>query len=81
MNTMIVAAMLIIGLGTFSAQCPAADFGPNNPFFSPSTLPFQAPPFDKIKDEDYQPAMEAGMARGTEGSGGDREQPGAPNVR
>ena len=59
---MIVAAMLIIGLGTFSAQCPAADFGPNNPFFSPSKLPYEAPPFDKIKDEDYQPAIEAGMA-------------------
>jgi len=39
-----------------------ADFGPDNPFFAPSSLPFQAPPFDKIKDEDYQPAMEAGMA-------------------
>jgi peptidyl-dipeptidase Dcp len=37
-------------------------FGPSNPFYSPSTLPFQAPPFDKIKDEDYQPAIEAGMA-------------------
>jgi peptidyl-dipeptidase Dcp len=33
-----------------------------NPFYAPSTLPFQAPPFDKIKDSDYQPAMEAGMA-------------------
>jgi len=41
----------------------AADFGPNNPFFAPSTLPFQAPPFDKIKDSDYQPAIEAGMAQ------------------
>ena len=39
-----------------------AEFGPSNPFFAPSTLPFQAPPFDKIKDEDYQPAIEAGMA-------------------
>src|ERR1700693_2255207 len=38
------------------------DFGPNNPFYAPSTLPFQAPPFDKIKDGDYQPAIEAGMA-------------------
>jgi peptidyl-dipeptidase Dcp len=38
-------------------------FGPNNPFFAPSTLPFQAPPFDKIKDGDYQPAIEAGMAQ------------------
>ncbi|GAB2553566.1 peptidyl-dipeptidase Dcp [Rhodanobacter koreensis] len=33
----------------------------SNPFFSASTLPFQAPPFDKIKDADYQPAIEEGM--------------------
>jgi len=45
------------------AQAPAAEFGPSNPFYAPSTLPFQAPPFDKIKDEDYQPAIEAGMAQ------------------
>ncbi len=37
--------------------------GPSNPFYAPSTLPFQAPPFDKIKDSDYQPAFEAGMAQ------------------
>ncbi|WP_237473135.1 peptidyl-dipeptidase Dcp [Xanthomonas sp. LMG 8989] len=28
---------------------------------TPSTLPFQAPPFDKIKDSDYLPAFEEGM--------------------
>ena len=33
----------------------------NNPFFTVSTLPYQAPPFDKIKDGDYQPAIEEGM--------------------
>ena len=33
----------------------------NNPFFTPSTLPFQAPPFDKIKDSDFKPAIEEGM--------------------
>src|SRR3954468_19950619 len=32
-----------------------------NPFLAESALPFHAPPFDKIKDTDYQPAMEAGM--------------------
>jgi peptidyl-dipeptidase Dcp len=32
------------------------------PFDQPSTLPYQAPPFDKIRDADYQPAIEAGMA-------------------
>jgi peptidyl-dipeptidase Dcp len=34
-----------------------------NPFFAPSTLPFQAPPFDLIRDSDYQPAIEEGMRR------------------
>jgi peptidyl-dipeptidase Dcp len=33
-----------------------------NPFATPSTLPFQAPPFDRIRDSDYQPAFEQGMA-------------------
>ncbi|ATD66480.1 peptidyl-dipeptidase Dcp [Luteimonas chenhongjianii] len=32
-----------------------------NPLFTASTLPFQAPPFDKLKDADYQPAIEEGM--------------------
>jgi peptidyl-dipeptidase Dcp len=32
-----------------------------NPFFTPSPLPFQAPPFNLIQDGDYQPAIEAGM--------------------
>ena len=37
-------------------------FGPANPFYKPSTLPFGAPPFDKIQDADYEPALLAGMA-------------------
>jgi peptidyl-dipeptidase Dcp len=41
----------------------SASFGPSNPFYAPSTLPFKAPPFDKIKDGDYQPAIEAGIAQ------------------
>jgi peptidyl-dipeptidase Dcp len=35
--------------------------GSENPFFTASTLPFQAPQFDKIKNSDYQPAIEEGM--------------------
>lgn len=38
----------------------AADMA-NNPFAKPSTLAFQYPPFDKIKNEHFAPAMEAGM--------------------
>ncbi|HEU6455163.1 MAG TPA: M3 family metallopeptidase, partial [Roseateles sp.] len=45
-----------------SAAAPVADANAVNPFFAASTLPFQAPPFDKIKDSDYQPAIEKGMA-------------------
>jgi peptidyl-dipeptidase Dcp len=33
-----------------------------NPFLTESTLPFKLPPFDKIKDEHFQPALEQGMA-------------------
>jgi peptidyl-dipeptidase Dcp len=46
-----------------AAAAPPAAFGPSNPLYAPSSLPFQAPPFDKLKDEDYQPAIEAGMAQ------------------
>src|SRR3954454_158198 len=42
-----------------SAAAPARE----NPFFAPSTLPYQAPPFDRIRDADFQPALEEGMKR------------------
>ena len=50
-----------VGLET-AGGAQAATFGPENPFYAKSTLPYQAPPFDRIKDTDYQPALEAGMA-------------------
>jgi peptidyl-dipeptidase Dcp len=62
MTNVITAGTLTIGAINHTLAA-AADFGPSNPFYAPSTLPFQAPPFDKIKDEDYQPAIEAGMAQ------------------
>ncbi|HLU61697.1 MAG TPA: M3 family metallopeptidase [Gammaproteobacteria bacterium] len=34
----------------------------SNPFFAVSTLPFQAPPFDQIRNEHFLPAFEKGMA-------------------
>jgi peptidyl-dipeptidase Dcp len=34
-----------------------------NPFFTKSDLPFEMPPFDRIRDEDYLPAFEKGMAQ------------------
>lgn len=32
-----------------------------NPFFSVSTLPYQAPPFDQIQQQDFLPALQAGI--------------------
>ncbi|MEY4642517.1 MAG: hypothetical protein RLZZ227_2511 [Pseudomonadota bacterium] len=40
-----------------TAAMPAID----NPFFVPSTLPLQYPPFDQVRDEHYLPAFERGM--------------------
>ena len=63
----ILTTGISIALGAAAAAAQAlpagASFGPSNPFYAPSTLPFQAPPFDKIKDSDYQPAIDAGMAQ------------------
>ncbi|MCC2782185.1 peptidase M3, partial [Parabacteroides distasonis] len=33
----------------------------SNPFLQKSSLPLQAPAFDKIKDADFEPAIEEGM--------------------
>ena len=61
-NISTLAAVGAIALGSATGHAATNSFGPDNPFYAPSTLPFQAPPFDKIKDSDYQPAIEAGMA-------------------
>ncbi|MGI8508396.1 MAG: peptidyl-dipeptidase Dcp [Gemmatimonadaceae bacterium] len=44
-----------------TAPMPATSPDRSNPFFAASTLPYQAPPFDRIRDTDYQPALEEGM--------------------
>jgi len=60
----ILTATSLIALSSVApALAAGAEFGPSNLFYAASTLPFQAPPFDKIKDTDYQPAIEAGMAQ------------------
>src|ERR1700693_94451 len=61
-TTLIPAGVIALGFVN-QALAAASDFGPANPFYAPSSLPFQSPPFDKIKDEDFQPAIEAGMAQ------------------
>jgi peptidyl-dipeptidase Dcp (EC 3.4.15.5). Metallo peptidase. MEROPS family M03A len=45
-----------------SAEQPAAPSTQDNPFFVQSDLPLQYPHFDRIRDEHFAPAFEAGMA-------------------
>ena len=53
---------IVVSLSLAAASAFAADAG-SNPFFSKSTLQYETPPFDKIKDSDYGPAIEEGMKR------------------
>jgi peptidyl-dipeptidase Dcp len=54
----LIAIAMLLPIAAFADEPPAT-----NPFFEKSTLPFQAPPFDRIKDSDFQPAIEEGMKR------------------
>lgn len=61
----ILSAMQITSVSLNAAK-PSAKSSPSprtagdNPFLVESTLPYHAPPFDKIKDEHFVPAIEAG---------------------
>ncbi|WP_419723063.1 M3 family metallopeptidase [Sphingomonas panni] len=62
------AAILLLMSSSVLAQGPipaaktATPLPASNPFAQASTLPLQAPPFDRIKSSDYKPALLAGMA-------------------
>ncbi len=60
-----VAAALLMALPAVAAQTGAARPSQpgtrSNPLLTPSTLPFQAPEFNKIKDSDFEPAIEQGI--------------------
>lgn len=49
-----------------------------NPFAQVSTLPYQLPPFDRIKDADFRPAFDAGMAEQLREIGAIASNPAAP---
>ncbi len=76
MAGVIVAGALAVGVGGAlgqDGQLPA-----ENPFAQASTLPFQAPMFDRIKDADYEPALLAGMAEQTREVRAIADSPDAP---
>ena len=59
MKKQMIASMALMAI--LSQTSFAANENQANPFASPSSLPLQAPPFNKIKDSDYLPAFKAGM--------------------
>jgi peptidyl-dipeptidase Dcp len=61
-----LAATLGLALPAYSVTAHAATAQTAqqaNPFFAESTLPLHYPQFDKIKDSDFAPAFDAGMAQ------------------
>jgi peptidyl-dipeptidase Dcp len=57
LSPLLVAALLASGTGW--AQSPAVPA--DNPLFATSPLPLQYPPFDKVRDEHFGPALDRGM--------------------
>src|SRR5213083_2983760 len=57
------ATLLGCNRASAPASAGAAPFSSSNPFASASPLLYQAPPFDRIHDADYQPAVAEGMRR------------------
>ncbi|MEO6845442.1 MAG: dipeptidyl carboxypeptidase II, partial [Ginsengibacter sp.] len=53
--------MIAASCGNNENKNQASQTPSSNPLLTVSTLPFQTIPFDKIKDADFQPAMEQGM--------------------
>ncbi|SKB63530.1 peptidyl-dipeptidase Dcp [Daejeonella lutea] len=59
----IISAIVIMSQSTGLSAQTVATLDKSNPFYAPSTLPFHAPAFDKIKNSDFKPAIEEGMRR------------------
>src|SRR6476659_2603823 len=74
---MIAASLAVAGCSSLASKEKTAMNAPaaasptpapaaaSNPFFAPSSLYLQAPPFDQIHDDDYLPAFEEGMRQHT----------------
>ena len=60
-SLLVVAVSLAMSQFATPAIAAAAALPASNPFAKASSLPFQYPAFDKIKDADFTPAFEAGM--------------------
>ncbi|NBC05033.1 MAG: dipeptidyl carboxypeptidase II [Bacteroidetes bacterium] len=62
MNKLLTSVAVVICFFMLTA-CGEEESMTENPLFTPSTLPFEAPNFDEISEEHYRPAFEEGMKR------------------
>ncbi len=69
-RSLLTAALAVAAGSCVTVTPPAATVPPiasvvtlpaSNPFAAPSTLTYEAPPFDRVNDTDYQPAIEEGI--------------------
>ncbi|MRW90375.1 dipeptidyl carboxypeptidase II [Duganella sp. FT80W] len=60
-RTNVIIAASVAAVFSIAHAEPASLLPASNPFAKPSTLPFNYPAFDKIKNEDYAPAFDEGM--------------------
>ncbi|HYD79086.1 MAG TPA: M3 family metallopeptidase [Paucimonas sp.] len=66
LSRLLIAATLLFATSNAfptSAAMNTPATATDNPFFSASSLPYQLPPFDRIKDEHFLPAFTEGMRR------------------
>jgi peptidyl-dipeptidase Dcp len=64
-SSTLVAAALVLAATAAPGKAvndSNAQLASDNPFARESTLPYRLPPFDKIKNDDFRPALLAGMA-------------------
>jgi len=64
--TMALLCMVAISCNNNENKRTESKSPASNPLLTASTLPFQTVPFDKIKDDDFQPAIEEGMKQNLE---------------
>jgi peptidyl-dipeptidase Dcp len=61
MHVIALFAAIEIAAIAVAAEKNSAPMPADNPFLTESSLPYHLPPFDKIKDDQFVPATEAGM--------------------
>lgn len=62
MNTSITRTLLTVGLASTLSLSMAQKINSKNPLLQQSTLPFGAPDFNRISENDYLPALQAAIA-------------------